>query len=98
MRVRNPSKTEAVDLSGWRLQGAGTATLPPGTVIPAGGDLVVPTDVVASAGDRFPGTLVAGALIAWRYLPARAPESGEIDGREAVPATVRSGVPGPPLQ
>ncbi|WP_421118219.1 5-(carboxyamino)imidazole ribonucleotide mutase [Aquihabitans daechungensis] len=62
VRLRNPSTAEAVDLSGWRLEGAGTATLPPGTVVPAGGDLVVPTDVVASAGDRFPGTFVAGAL------------------------------------
>ena len=62
VRLRNPSATEAVDLSAWRLQGAGTATLPPGTVIPAGGELVVPTDVLASAGDRLPGTFVAGAL------------------------------------
>jgi hypothetical protein len=36
--------------------------LPPGTVIPAGGDLVVPADVLASVGDRLPGTFVAGSL------------------------------------
>ena len=40
----------------------------------------------------------AGALIAWRYLPARAVESGEKDERRVVTAPVRSGVPGPPLQ
>lgn len=62
VRLRNPSKTEAVDLSGWTFQGAGTATLPPGTVIAAGGELVVPADVAASAADRLPGTFVAGAL------------------------------------
>lgn len=62
MTLRNPSATEAVDLSGWRLQGAGTATLPPGTAIPAGGEVVVPADAVASAGTRLPGTFVAGQL------------------------------------
>ncbi|MCU1369947.1 MAG: hypothetical protein JWO77_1141 [Ilumatobacteraceae bacterium] len=62
VRLRNPSTTEAIDLSGWTIQGAGAATLPPGTVIAAGGELVVPTDPVASAADRAPGTLIAGAL------------------------------------
>lgn len=62
VRLRNPSATEAIDLTGWTLQGAGTATLPPGTVIAPAGELVIPTDVAASAADRLPGTFVAGAL------------------------------------
>ena len=64
VRLANPSPTEAVDLSGWRLEGAGTSTLPPGTVIPATGEITVPASAPASAVDRLPGSLVAGALTA----------------------------------
>ncbi|HEU5148870.1 MAG TPA: CotH kinase family protein [Iamia sp.] len=63
VELHNPAN-EAIDLSGWTLGGAATATLPPGTVLPAGGFLVVPGDQEATAGARPSGTLVAGELAA----------------------------------
>ncbi|HMJ77244.1 MAG TPA: DUF4214 domain-containing protein, partial [Iamia sp.] len=63
VELHNPS-SEALDLSGWTLEGLATATLPPGTVLPARGFLVVPGDQEATAGERPSGTLVAGELTA----------------------------------
>lgn len=61
VELHNPSG-EAIDMSGWTLGGAATATLPPGTVLPARGFLVVPGDQEATASQRPSGTLVAGEL------------------------------------
>lgn len=63
VELHNPS-TEAIDLSGWTIEGAATGELPPGTVLPAGAFLVVPGDQEASAASRPSGTLVAGKLAA----------------------------------
>lgn len=60
VELHNPSDGESVDLSGWTLSGAATATLPPGTVLPAGGYLVVPGDPQLLTAPS--GTVVAGAL------------------------------------
>ncbi len=60
--LENPSAVEAIDLTGWTLTGAGSSTLPPGTVIPAGATVTVPVDEVASAPARASGELVAGVL------------------------------------
>ncbi|HEV7720652.1 MAG TPA: DUF4214 domain-containing protein, partial [Iamia sp.] len=59
--LANPSTTVAVDVSGWALEGAATAVLPPGSVIPAGDELVVPVDPAALAA-RHEGVPVAGRL------------------------------------
>jgi hypothetical protein len=64
VELHNPSPVEAVDVSGWALSGAASAVLPAGTVIPAGGYLVVPGDQEATAAERPSGTLVAGELAA----------------------------------
>ncbi len=61
--LANPSTTTAVDVSGWTLSGAAEATLPPGSVVPAGDELVVPVDPAAVAA-RGLGAPVAGRLSA----------------------------------
>lgn len=44
----------AIDLSGWRLDDAVSFTLPPGTMLPAGGHLVIARDAAALAA-KWPG-------------------------------------------
>jgi hypothetical protein len=46
IEIRNPGAT-ALDLSGWRVEGAVVHTLRPGTVIPAGGSLFLTPSVTA---------------------------------------------------
>lgn len=59
VELRNPG-ADALDVSRWTLRGAATATLPPGTVIPARGYVIVPGD--PKVGTWPSGTLVAGSL------------------------------------
>lgn len=62
VELANPGTT-AVDVSGWTMAGATTATLPAGAVIPAGDRIVVPAS--AAPGDLGPassGALVVGGL------------------------------------
>jgi hypothetical protein len=61
VELANPSPTEAVDVSGWTLAGAATAELPPGSVVPVGGYLVVPVEPATMAA-RGEGIAVAGRL------------------------------------
>lgn len=57
VELANPGAS-AVDVSGWTVEGAADATLPSGSVVPAGGRLVVP----GSAVSRFAGEVTAGSL------------------------------------
>jgi hypothetical protein len=59
--LANPSATTAVDVSGWTLSGDASATLPPGSVVAPGDELVVPVEpaVMAALGAGVP---VAGRL------------------------------------
>ncbi|HEX7133529.1 MAG TPA: CotH kinase family protein [Iamia sp.] len=59
--LANPSTVAAADVSGWSLEGAAVATLPPGSVIPPGDEIVVPVDPAVMA-DRGEGVPVAGRL------------------------------------
>jgi hypothetical protein len=59
VELANPGTT-SVDVSGWTLSGATTATLPAGSVVPAGDRIVVPVAGAALAAAR--GRLVVGAL------------------------------------
>lgn len=64
----NPSTTTAVDVSGWKLAGGATATLQPGSVIPAGRSIVAVADDLA-----FRAAYTGTAFVAGRYtgsLPA----------------------------
>lgn len=57
-----------LDLSGWKLTGGVSYTFPAGTMLPAGGYLVVAQDP-ATLATRFPGTVALGPL------------SGKLNGR-----------------
>lgn len=72
VELGNPGP-HALDVSGWQLEGAAAATLPPGSVMAAGGRLVVPADV---------RELVAGVLAAGD-LDAALPGSGSLVLRDA---------------
>ncbi len=61
VELHNPSAS-AIDISGWQLQGAVTATLQPGTVIAAGRSIVVVSDDLA-----FRFALGGQALVAGRF-------------------------------
>lgn len=61
VELANPSTIVAVDVSGWQLQGAASARLPGGSVVPPGDRLVVPVDPATMAA-RGEGVLVAGRL------------------------------------
>jgi hypothetical protein len=60
VELANPGPT-SVDVSGWTLSGATTATLPAGSVVPAGDRIVVPV-AAAALGPAARDRLVVGAL------------------------------------
>ena len=70
LELYNPSTTEAVDISGWRLKGLGSSDaewpIPPGTVIPKGGYVVFVSVDSAFRGlygpDHFVGGQFPGGL------------------------------------
>ena len=60
--IYNPSQSEAIDLSGWKIEGAGSSTLPEGSVIPPEAEMVVPADTAAASAEFAAGTLLMGHL------------------------------------
>jgi CotH kinase protein/Lamin Tail Domain len=68
IELYNPSTTVAVDVSGWKVAGAATATLQPGSVIAPGKTIVVVSNDLA-----FKAALGSAPFVAGRYtgfLPA----------------------------
>lgn len=59
VELANPSSSEAVDLSGWSLDGPGSFTIPQGTVLPPNGYVVFVNDDVAFR-SQYPGRVFVG--------------------------------------
>ncbi|HWJ98506.1 MAG TPA: CotH kinase family protein, partial [Acidimicrobiales bacterium] len=77
VELANPDRARSIDVSGWTLGGAATATLPGGSVLAPGARLVVPASAAAVAARRR-GTVVSGELDA--ALP---PAGGTLVVRDA---------------
>lgn len=98
VELANPG-TASVDVSGWTLSGAATATLPAGSIVPAGDRVVVPVDADA-LGPAARGRLVVGALDTplpdgGGTLVLRSPDAGGGSSVEEARAEWQAGAPWP---